>query len=71
MDSLAIRQINIEKVSKTTYSLFLIKNGLFEIDIDENGIIKIVLMNPTRFFIIYIYYEMRIMRLWKGVHKFK
>jgi hypothetical protein len=43
--SSAIRQINNEKVSKTAYSIFLTKNGLFEIDIDEDGIIKIVQMN--------------------------
>ncbi|PEZ76293.1 hypothetical protein CN380_21065 [Bacillus sp. AFS017274] len=39
--SSAIRQINNEKVSKDTYSLFLTQNGLFEIDVDEDGIIKI------------------------------
>lgn len=43
--SSAIREINNEKVSKTAYSIFLTKNGLFEIDIDEDGIIKIVQMN--------------------------
>ncbi|MCK1983769.1 MULTISPECIES: hypothetical protein [Peribacillus] len=43
--SSAIRQINNEKVSKTAYSIFLTKNGLFEIDIDEDGMIKNVQMN--------------------------
>ncbi|WP_336866715.1 hypothetical protein [Peribacillus frigoritolerans] len=43
--SSAIRQINNEKVSKTAYSLFLTKDGLFEIDVDEDGMIKIVQMN--------------------------
>jgi hypothetical protein len=44
--SSAIRQINNEKVSKTAYSLFLTKDGLFEIDVNEDGMIKIVQMNP-------------------------
>ncbi|WP_349729987.1 hypothetical protein [Peribacillus frigoritolerans] len=43
--SSAIRQINNEKVSKTAYSLFLTKDGLFEIDIDGDGMIKIVQMD--------------------------
>ena len=43
--SSAIRQINNEKVSKAAYSLFLTKDGLFEIDVDEDGMIKIVQMN--------------------------
>ncbi|MCI2255626.1 hypothetical protein L2D08_14735 [Domibacillus sp. PGB-M46] len=39
--SSAIRQINNEKVSKNAYAIFLSKQGLFEIDINKNGSIKV------------------------------
>ncbi|KAF0824657.1 hypothetical protein V7200_17015 [Cytobacillus firmus] len=39
--SSAIRQINSEKVSRNAYAIFLSKNGLFEIEIDQHGKFKI------------------------------
>ncbi|MEH7117367.1 hypothetical protein V7128_08085 [Neobacillus vireti] len=43
--SLAIRQINNEKVSKNAYSIFLSKNGLLEIQINEQGKFTIIPVN--------------------------
>jgi hypothetical protein len=39
--SSAIRQINNKKVSKNTYSLVLSQKGLFEVDINEEGVFTI------------------------------
>ncbi|WP_026575028.1 hypothetical protein [Bacillus sp. UNC438CL73TsuS30] len=43
--SSAIRQINNSKVSKNTYSIFLSKKGLLEIEINEQGKYTIVPIN--------------------------